>query len=414
MGCLASKVFSCIPCCYYLPGGPMGPRVRTASFIRVVTFAGPRVGAYDIPRIRAHANLFGTLGFTEGDITRLSRQFSKIDADGSGEISLDELLDFLDVPRTRFAKRVFSIFDEDMSGEIDFKEFVVAMWNYCTMGKSALVLFAFDLFDSDSSGMIEREEMVRMLKDIYGKAFTRSSLAQKIYRQLTGGKGAAVVTTDLPESEISVSQFETFCKTHPAMLHPAFVFQWELQHRCLGPHFWHKKAHTRLSLTEDGKSTNVIEFLKTQVNESAFKSLIEEPFNQRTGSIPTDEDLANLGTVMEGAGSVAQRRFNKGVTAAIAMSNFNKEGKENKNNKKTSKSAQSKAGEKEKKGYDTKKLPKVKPKKGGKAMTNTVVAANRLSNEKRRSHSKKGKQKLAKVAKVQKGKGKGQVHVQPG
>ena len=45
---------------------------------------------------------------------------------------------FLDVERTRFTKRIFSIFDDDKSGQIDFREFVLSIWNYCTLGKSSL------------------------------------------------------------------------------------------------------------------------------------------------------------------------------------------------------------------------------------------------------------------------------------
>ena len=48
--------------------------------------------------------------------------------DGSGAIELWELLDYLDLQRNRFAKRVFAIFDADGSNQIDFKEFVVALW----------------------------------------------------------------------------------------------------------------------------------------------------------------------------------------------------------------------------------------------------------------------------------------------
>ena len=61
-------------------------------------------------------------------MARLHEQFVIIDKDGSGAIELWELLDYLDLQRNRFAKRVFAIFDADGSNQIDFKEFVVALW----------------------------------------------------------------------------------------------------------------------------------------------------------------------------------------------------------------------------------------------------------------------------------------------
>ena len=70
---------------------------------------------------------FQSLGFTDAELKELMTIFTGVDTDGSGEISLAELMEWLDVERTAFTKRVFSIFDEDMSGEIDFREFVVSM-----------------------------------------------------------------------------------------------------------------------------------------------------------------------------------------------------------------------------------------------------------------------------------------------
>lgn len=43
----------------------------------------------------------------------LYQHFTKIDVDGSGEISMDEMLRGLDIPRTKFSERVFNMMDED-------------------------------------------------------------------------------------------------------------------------------------------------------------------------------------------------------------------------------------------------------------------------------------------------------------
>ena len=132
MGCYASSLCYYMDCCYTLPGGPRGPRpgIWRNFYSR-------------FPQFEPYREQFSALGFTSSDLSYLKEMFDKADADGSGEISLFEMLQFLDIERTKFSKRVFAIFDEDLSGEIDFREFAVAMWNYCTLGKSALCLFAF-------------------------------------------------------------------------------------------------------------------------------------------------------------------------------------------------------------------------------------------------------------------------------
>ena len=98
-----------------------------------------------MPRNRAWITEFHALGFDDGEVQQLYNVFVKCDADGSGQISLKELSAFLNVEHTSWYKKIFSLFDEDHSGEIDFREFVVSMFNYCTMSKAGLILFAFDL-----------------------------------------------------------------------------------------------------------------------------------------------------------------------------------------------------------------------------------------------------------------------------
>jgi Ca2+-binding EF-hand superfamily protein len=63
----------------------------------------------------------------EADIGKLFGLFCIIDGDSSGSIEIIELLMFLDVERTRFTKRIFSMFDDDASGCIDFREFVLSI-----------------------------------------------------------------------------------------------------------------------------------------------------------------------------------------------------------------------------------------------------------------------------------------------
>jgi Ca2+-binding EF-hand superfamily protein len=62
----------------------------------------------------------------------LHQTFLRIDSDASGLVDLAEFYRALKLTRCPFADRVFSIMDGDMSGEIDFREFVVAIWNYCS------------------------------------------------------------------------------------------------------------------------------------------------------------------------------------------------------------------------------------------------------------------------------------------
>ena len=50
----------------------------------------------------------------------------------SGEISLDEFYDHFKLTRSIFSDMAFSLMDEDQSGEIDFREFILTLWNFCS------------------------------------------------------------------------------------------------------------------------------------------------------------------------------------------------------------------------------------------------------------------------------------------
>ena len=66
-----------------------------------------------------------------------------MDVDDSGCIELVELLVHIDLERTKFTERIFSIFDEDGSGQIDFREFVLSLWNYCTLSNATLGTYIY-------------------------------------------------------------------------------------------------------------------------------------------------------------------------------------------------------------------------------------------------------------------------------
>lgn len=93
---------------------------------------------YDLENVKKYRRQFEALQLSRREVNKLYKIFRKADVDGSGTIALIELLCHIDVERTAFTERVFSIFDEDGSGEIDFREFVLALWNYCTLSRATL------------------------------------------------------------------------------------------------------------------------------------------------------------------------------------------------------------------------------------------------------------------------------------
>lgn len=122
-------------------------------------------------------------------------------------------------------------------------------------------MFAFDLYDNDNSGEIDLSEVELLLKEVYGREFQSSTHAQTIMAKLRGSELGM-------ERNINVDKFREFCRTHPAVLYPAFVLQTQMQEKILGPRFWSSCSNARVELSS-GKYVDIAAILQAHVNEKA-------------------------------------------------------------------------------------------------------------------------------------------------
>lgn len=147
-----------------------------------------------------------------------------------------------DLTRSRFSEKAFAVMDKDGSGEVDFLEFVLAVWNYCSFTHSSLVRFAFDLYDLDGSGEIEREEAAQCIREVWGSEWESSNIAQKILAKLES------IMQNTASGRLNVNLFQDFAARHPMLLFPAFQLQTEIQQKILGQRFWAQAAKRRGTL----------------------------------------------------------------------------------------------------------------------------------------------------------------------
>jgi len=218
-------------------------------------------------KFKAWNEHFKILSLSLSDLKNLHKIFSRVDFDNSGDISLAELLAHINLDRTRFTERIFSIFDDDKSGQVDFHEFVLSVWNYCTLTKATLDMFAFDLYDQDSSGELSVKEIREMASDIYGKAGLKTNFhARNFIKELSD------IEMRSGGASLRFEEFRLFTKNHPAMLFPAFRMQLALQQKILGVRFWNFNANRRLKLAK-GIYISIDKFL--EMNTNAKDDLIE-------------------------------------------------------------------------------------------------------------------------------------------
>ena len=116
---------------------------------------------------------------TAEEITRLYKRFIKLDKDGSGTLEKEEFLALPQISANPLAHRLLAVFDNDGSGDVDFKEFITGLSTFSAKGKKEEKLgFAFKVYDVDRDGYISNGELFLVLKMMVGNNLKDIQLQQ--------------------------------------------------------------------------------------------------------------------------------------------------------------------------------------------------------------------------------------------
>ena len=105
--------------------------------------------------------------FSVGEIQRLEKRFKKLDLDTSGSISITEFISIPELKENPLVKRVVEVFDADLNGEIDFKEFVKGLAQFSGLqfdSQDRRLEFLFRIYDLDRDGYISNGELFQVSK----------------------------------------------------------------------------------------------------------------------------------------------------------------------------------------------------------------------------------------------------------
>ena len=112
-------------------------------------------------------------------------------------------------------ERVFKLFDYDQAGQIDIREFMIALANFTGAGKDDKLKFSFMIFDEDGNGVITKDELTRILRANH-MASSDAEVARK----------ADTIMTQADKDDDGVVTFDEYvvvAKKFPNILFPAYT-----------------------------------------------------------------------------------------------------------------------------------------------------------------------------------------------
>ncbi|DBA03505.1 TPA: hypothetical protein N0F65_011406 [Lagenidium giganteum] len=173
---------------------------------------------------------FGVTVDKNGVGLRFFRIFSAMDIDGSNSIDLDEFHVFFGLPRTTFSDQVFSGLD-----------FLLNMWNFCTMTPKDLQAHVFNIYDDDRNGTLDSAECDSLFRLLYHTNELSNDIKQLLKDVDANGDGL------LSLGKYTSSQTQT--------------------HECLGRAFWLKESKKRAKVLSEQR--DIFALVKQQLQQDA-------------------------------------------------------------------------------------------------------------------------------------------------
>ncbi|KAF4680055.1 hypothetical protein FOZ62_017944, partial [Perkinsus olseni] len=157
-------------------------------------------------------------GELKGDfVQRLFRRFKAVDIRRRGVIDYAQFCQILERDGSGQMEAIFKLFDNEESGSVDVREFLVGMCNFTSITGIERMRFAFMLFDEDATGSIGKEELGKIIRA--NLACSRGSRKSNLNRRVRAVLAAAGPNATR-EERIQLQDLIRVCRSNPGLLFP--------------------------------------------------------------------------------------------------------------------------------------------------------------------------------------------------
>lgn len=192
-----------------------------------------------LPSQLKHKDEYDAIGVTGMDLLKFKRFFNSLEKDLNGSVEITNVMWALGLGENKFMRRLFDLIIKNDDYFLNFQEFVILLWNFCSLSEKNLAMFAFNLYDTNRNGIMSCDEASSMLRDLYGEYFFKSKVGQLLTKEME----------DLKSNEgVALSFWCEFCHSNPAVLAIAKTRQRVMRDKVLGHNRWESIMATRTFL----------------------------------------------------------------------------------------------------------------------------------------------------------------------
>lgn len=186
-------------------------------------------------------DLVETFGFTSEEFHVLYRPFSSLKMESCNKVPIFVLADYYGFASDEHLLRCFGLLDKRQSGLLDFGEFFLALWNYCTHSVETHLLFSFLACDKSHIGALGEFEVRACLRDAYYSAEHTEEEHWVSVEELIVSESGSFTYTDF--ASLISTHYELFAWAF--RLRPSFIEQfWDSE-------FWAMKGKANIVMMID-------------------------------------------------------------------------------------------------------------------------------------------------------------------
>ena len=127
----------------------------------------------------------GDLTLNRKDLCKLYKRFKRLDKNGTGEISPEDLLDIPSLNSNPVIKRIVEVIDTNENQKISFLEFLNTLAILSDSAhKKEKMEFAFRIYDYDGDGFISKQDLNVVVGMMVGNNLNVSQIKQLVDRTI--------------------------------------------------------------------------------------------------------------------------------------------------------------------------------------------------------------------------------------